>query len=217
MNKHISILAVLIIIAGAASLFIGSANVYVSEPVQMYNIIFGIRLPRMLFAIIVGASLAASGVVYQVILRNPMADSFTLGMANGAVLGSATAVILSLPVLIQPLLSIITGLIGLAIVIMAAKRMDAAYSPVTLIITGVLLGAMMSGLLYILILLNPNETLSIAGFMFGSLAGTSYETVSITAVLTAISAVIVYKYGRHLDLLNLCDISAFSLGVKVGM
>ena len=216
MNKKISILVVLIIIIGAASLFIGSANVYVSEPVQMYNIIFSIRLPRVLFAIIVGASLAVSGVVYQVILRNPMADSFTLGMANGAVLGSATAVILSLPVLVQPLLSIITGLTGLAIVLMAAKRMDAAYSPVTLIITGVLLGAMMSGILYIIILMNPDETRSISGYMFGSLAGTSYETVSVTAVLTAISAVIVYKYGRQLDLLNLGDIRAFSLGVNVG-
>lgn len=216
MNKHIITLAALIIITGAASLFTGSASVDISDPVQMHNIVFGIRLPRVLFAIIIGASLAVSGAVYQVILRNPMADSFTLGMANGAVLGSAIAIILSMPVFIQPFVSIATGLLGLAIVIMAAKRMDAEYRPETLIITGVLLGAMLSGILYIIILLNPDETRSIAGYMFGSLAGASYETAAVTGVLTVISAMIIYKYGRQLDLLNLGDLRAFSLGVEVG-
>lgn len=214
MNKHITVLLAVILMTATASVFAGSASFEELDRGQLMSIVFGIRVPRILFALVLGAALAMSGAVFQVVLRNPMADSFTLGMANGAVLGSALVVVLALPLYLQPVMSIICGIAGLLIVLAAARRIDAGYRPETLIITGVLLGAMLSGILYILVLIQPDKTESIAKYMFGSMAGATYEVGLITGILTAVSGVIVHKYGRQLDLLNLGDERAFSLGVN---
>lgn len=216
MNKHILILLAVILMTAAASVFAGSVPLNTLDTHQMNSIIFGIRVPRVLFAVFIGAALSMSGAVFQVVLRNPMADSFTLGMANGAVLGSAVVVVLALPFYMQPVMSILTGLTGLVIVLFAARRIDAQYRPETLIITGVLLGAMMSGVLYILVLMQPDKTESIARYMFGSLSGASYDEALITGILTLGAGVVIYKFGSQLDLLNLGDARAFSLGIKTG-
>ncbi|MFC3419131.1 FecCD family ABC transporter permease [Salinicoccus hispanicus] len=215
MNRHTAILSLLIILAGTFSLLIGSADLFELNRSQWQNIIFNIRLPRVLFAAVLGAALAMSGVVFQIVLRNPMADSFTLGMANAAVLGSAAAVTTALPLFVRPLFSILAGLLALFIVLMAARRLDTAYRPETLIIIGVLLGAMMSGVLYIIVLIAPDQTESIARYMFGSLSGSSYDILMLTAVLTFVCGIILHRSGRALDLLNLGDVRAYSLGVNV--
>ena len=214
MNKHIIILIAVILMTATASVFAGSASLEALDGDQLMSIVFGIRVPRILFAFVLGSALAMSGAVFQIVLRNPMADSFTLGMANGAVLGSALVVVLALPLYLQPVISIICGITSLLIVMAAARRIDAGYRPETLIITGVLLGAMLSGILYILVLIQPDKTESIAGYMFGSMAGATYEDTLVTALLTAVSGGIVHKYGSQLDLLNLGDARAFSLGVN---
>ncbi|MCG1009611.1 iron ABC transporter permease [Salinicoccus sp. ID82-1] len=215
MNRHAAVLFLVILMTAALSLLIGSADLFELTRTQWQNIIFNIRLPRVLSAAVLGATLAMSGVVFQVVLRNPMADSFTLGMANAAVLGSAAAVTTTLPLFARPLFSIIAGLLALFIVLAAARRLDTAYRPETLIIIGVLLGAMMSGVLYIIVLIAPAQTESIARYMFGSLSGSSYEVLLLTAALALLSGIILHRSGRALDLLNLGDARAYSLGVDV--
>lgn len=216
MIRHSAVLSLLILLALVLSLFIGSADLFELTRTQWQNIIFNIRLPRVLFAGVLGAALAMSGVVFQIVLRNPMADSFTLGMANAAVLGSAAAVTTALPLFFRPIFSILGGLLALCIVLMAARRLDTAYRPETLIIIGVLLGAMMSGVLYIIVLIAPDQTESIARYMFGSLSGSSYDILLLTAALTFIAGIILHRSGHALDLLNLGDVRAYSLGVDVG-
>src|SRR5699024_1597070 len=131
-------------------------------------IIIDIRLPRALMAVLTGAALAMSGAVFQIILKNPMADSFTLGMANGAVLGSSLVVVSVITVFLAIIASIVFGLATMLLVVVIARKIDVTYRPETLIITGILLGALLSGLLYLLILLFPNETANISRYMFGS-------------------------------------------------
>ncbi|MFB9861216.1 FecCD family ABC transporter permease [Salinicoccus siamensis] len=213
MSRHIWILLLVLIISGAVSLFAGSVGLATLEVEQQHTILFEIRLPRMLSAMITGAALAMSGAVFQIVLRNPMADSFTLGMANAAVLGSAMAVAGIMPFFMRPILSILAGMIAMGIVLAAAKRIDTAYRPETLIVIGVLLGAMMSGVLYIIILMAPEQTESIARYMFGSLSGSRYQETLLTGVLTIVGVVFLYRYGHALDMLNLGDIRAYSLGV----
>lgn len=213
MNRHAVIVAVITFLAAGLSLFIGSVDLSGLPSDQAMNIIINIRLPRILFAIIVGTALAMSGVVFQIVLRNPMADSFTLGMANAAVLGSAASVTGVMPLVLRPLASIIAGLLALALVLAAARRLETTYRPETLIIIGVLLGAMMSGVLYIIVLIAPNQTESIVRYMFGSLSGADYGAVLLTGVLTLLSGAVLHRAGGALDLLNLGDARAYSLGV----
>lgn len=217
MNKTNSILVILLIISVVLSILIGSVNLCNVDNMQAFSIMLDVRLPRVLMAILVGAALAMSGAVFQVILKNPMADSFTLGMANGAVLGSAITVVTVIPVIFAPILSIVLGLLSLLFVLAIARKLDLTYRPETLIITGILLGALLSGVLYIIILLFPEETANIARYMFGSLGGSDFTQVSVLLIVTAGSFILLERYGHVLDLLKLGDIRAHALGVNVSV
>ncbi|CEA02912.1 Hemin transport system permease protein HmuU [Jeotgalicoccus saudimassiliensis] len=217
MNKTNSILVIMLIISVILSIFIGSVNFANVSNMQVFSIILDVRLPRVLMAILVGAALAMSGVVFQVILKNPMADSFTLGMANGAVLGAAITVVTVIPAVFAPVLSIGLGLLSLLFVLITARKLDLNYRPETLIITGILLGAMLSGVLYIIILLFPEDTVNIARYMFGSLGGADFTEVSVLLLVTAVSFIILERCGHVLDLLKLGDIRAHALGVNVSV
>lgn len=217
MNKTNSVLVLLLIISVIMSIFIGSVNFREISNMQAFSIMLDVRLPRALMAILVGAALAMSGAVFQIILKNPMADSFTLGMANGAVLGAALTIVTIIPAVFAPVISIILGLLSLLLVLVIARKLDLTYRPETLIITGILLGALLSGVLYIIILLFPEDTANIARYMFGSLGGADFTKVSVLLILTAVSFIILERYGHVLDLLKLGDIRAHALGVNVSV
>lgn len=196
------------------SLLIGSINVF-SDLKGYAFVIMEIRLPRIILAAIGGAALAISGAVYQVLLENKMADSFTLGMANGATLGAFFAITLSLPLVFISLFGIATGLLALFTVLILAKHLDRKYSPGTLIITGVLLGALFSGLLYVFIAFQPDKTNHLLSFMFGSFGNAKYSQILIVGSLFFFAFFYALKYAKQLDFLTLGDIRAYSLGVSV--
>lgn len=217
MNKTNIILVTLLIFSVLISLTFGSVRLTEVNYLQMFSIIIDVRLPRALMAVLTGAALAMSGAVFQIILKNPMADSFTLGMANGAVLGSSLVVVSTIPILFAPLASVVFGLLSMILVVGIARKLDANYRPETLIITGILLGALLSGLLYLLILIFPEETTNISRYMFGSLGGANFNQVGVLLFVTACSFIVLLKYARELDLLKLGDIRAHALGVNVSI
>ena len=213
-TKHIIWLLISVAALSIAALFIGSVNVFNISSELRQTILFDVRLPRILIAGVVGIALVMSGWVLQVVLRNPMADSFTLGMANAAILGSAVSVIIGVPLFMQPIISVIFGMLSLLIVLGLAYTMDKTFSNATLIISGILIGAMLSGVLYIIILMYPNRTEQIAQYMFGSFANANYTLVVLLFALTLISWLIITKFHKSIDYFNLGDVRAFSLGVK---
>ncbi|MCK1975966.1 iron ABC transporter permease [Jeotgalicoccus huakuii] len=215
MNKTNVVLSIILMLCLVVSVFVGSVSFSDVSTMQSYTIMLDVRLPRVLMAIFLGASLSMSGAVFQIILKNPMADSFTLGMANGAVLGSALTVITVIPVIFAPIMSIICGLLTMVLVLIIARRLDLSYRPETLIITGVLLGSLLSGILYLIILVNPEDTQNISRYMFGSLSGINYYQVAVVMVLSFIAFILLIRHGRQLDLLKLGDIRAHALGVNV--
>lgn len=217
MNKTNCILVFLLIISVVLSIFTGSVNLGDINNMQAFTIMLDVRLPRALMAVLTGAALAMSGAVFQIILKNPMADSFTLGMANGAVLGAAITVVTVIPAAFAPVLSIVLGLVSLLAVLLIARKLDLTYRPETLIITGILLGALLSGVLYIIILIFPEDTANIARYMFGSLGGADFSQVSVLLILTSAAFIILERCGRVLDLLKLGDIRAHALGVNVSV
>lgn len=207
-------LILMLVTISVLSLSIGSINIF--SDLQGYSfVLFEIRLPRIILAAIGGAALAISGAVYQVLLENRMADSFTLGMANGATLGAFLAITLSLPLVFISLFGIATGLFALLIVLILARHLDSKYSPGTLIITGVLLGALFSGLLYVFIVFQPDKTNHLLSFMFGSFGNAKYSQILIVGSLFFIAFFYAFNRAKQLDFLSLGDLRAHSLGVKV--
>lgn len=212
--KHILWLLISIVAVGIAAIFIGSVNVFNVDATLRETIIFDVRLPRVLMAGVVGVALVMSGWVLQVVLRNPMADSFTLGMANAAILGSAVSVVIGVPLFVQPIISVVFGIVSLIIVLTLAYTMDKSFSNATLIINGVLMGAMLSGVLYIIILMYPNRTEQIAQYMFGSFANANYTVVTLLFILTSVAWIFIACQHKSIDYFNLGDVRAFSLGVN---
>lgn len=204
-----------LIIVSLLSILIGPINVFNDLQGQLF-VLTEIRIPRTVLAALGGAALSMSGAVYQVVLQNRMADSFTLGMANGATLGAFFAISLGLPIVFISLFGITTGLMTLGIVLLISKRLDYKYAPATLIITGILLGALFSGLLYIFILFQPDKTNHLLTFMFGSFGNANIYHCLIVGILFLGSAIYALKNALLLDYLTLGELRAHSLGVNVG-
>lgn len=210
-TRHI---VTLLIVVSALSMIVGPINIF-GDLSNNFFVLTEIRIPRTMLAALGGAALSMSGAVYQVVLQNRMADSFTLGMANGATLGAFFAISLGLPLVFISLFGITTGLLTLLIVLFIARRLDYKYAPATLIITGILLGSLFSGLLYIFILFQPDKTNHLLSFIFGSFGNANIYHCLIVGILFFSSLIYALKNARQLDFLLLGELRAHSLGVNV--
>lgn len=209
-KKYIGLVSILIGVI-LTSLIIGTINIFEGH----LNIVYSIRLPRILFAALGGAVLSMSGAAFQILLNNKMADSFTLGMANGAVIGAAIAIYMSASIFLIPLFGVIAGMLSLFLVLFIAKQIDSTLQPQTLVIIGVLFSTLLSGILYIIIMIDPTKTKSVVQFMFGSFSGSKYEYILLVLICFIMSLIILFKSAKDLDLLTLGELRAFSLGVDV--
>ena len=129
-----------------------------------------------------GATLTIAGHMFQTILNNPLADSFTLGLASGASLGSGLALFLGLSFLWVPFFSIAFSLITLVLVLGLTVILSRGYPIRVLIILGLMIGALFNALLYMLVLINPRKMNSIANYLFGGFASAEYHDVIIIAL-----------------------------------
>ncbi|MCT4595664.1 MAG: iron ABC transporter permease [Anaeromicrobium sp.] len=179
------------------------------------KIIWNVRLPRILTAIIVGAGLAVSGTVFQSLLMNPLADSYTMGVSSGAALGATLAIYINLfydiyvPITIS---SFIGAFVTLIIVIFIA-RTKGYISGSNLIIAGIIVSSIFSaGIKFIKSLAGENVS-AIVNWLMGSLAARSWVHVQIGFFTISISIIICWYYAKDLNLLCLGEREAKSLGI----
>lgn len=206
----------LLVLAIIMSLFIGSTGIMwpINNPLD-WTIFYEIRIPRTLLALIAGMGLVLSGHIYQTILNNPLADSFTLGLASGATFGSAFAVFIGLSLWFVPLLSIIFSLLTLIIVVFVTETLVKSFHIATMILSGIFIGSFFSAALYILILLKPDKVNSMISYLFGSVANAESTTVIITGSVTAVCICLLLSMSHYIKLLQLGDEKAITLGLNV--
>lgn len=184
------------------------------------QILFRARLPRVLFAAVVGAALAASGVVFQAILRNPLACPFTLGVSGGASVGAVLAIRLGwhveiLGVFFLPIASLL-GAFAVAGVVYALSMSQRRFSPVTLLLSGVILNFVCSaGILLVHYFADFTQSFLMLRWMMGGLDVFDYGAlVSVAPFLLAGGALLVY-ISRYLNVLSAGDEWAASRGLDV--
>jgi iron complex transport system permease protein len=185
------------------------------------QIFFIARLPRVVGAALVGGSLAAAGVVFQALLRNPLAAPETLGVSIGASVGAVLAITL-LPdaaiagVSAVPLASFAGSLGALAVVYALATARSRGMSSTVLLLGGVVLtsflGAMITLIQY---LADFSQTFRTVRWLMGSLDIGSYAAIAAALVPLAIAAVGYATLPRALDLLSLGPEAAAARGVDV--
>lgn len=179
------------------------------------TILLKVRLPRVLEAMLTGATLTIAGHMFQTILNNPLADSFTLGLASGASLGSGLALFLGLSFLWVPFFSIAFSLITLVLVLGLTVILSRGYPVRVLIILGLMIGALFNALLYMLVLINPRKMNSIANYLFGGFASAEYHDVIIIALTMIVAMVILFSMKNGIKLLQVGELKSQSLGLNV--
>lgn len=178
-------------------------------------ILLKVRLPRVLEAMLTGATLTIAGHMFQTILNNPLADSFTLGLASGASLGSGLALFLGLSFLWVPFFSIAFSLITLLLVLGLTVILSRGYPVRVLIILGLMIGALFNALLYMLVLINPRKMNSIANYLFGGFASAEYHDVIIIALTMIVAMFILFSMKNGIKLLQVGELKSQSLGLNV--
>ena len=185
------------------------------------QIFFVARLPRVLAGGLVGATLAAAGVVLQALLRNPLATPFTLGVSAGASLGAMLAVTLKLELSVLgitsiPLASFAGSLAATAIVYALASSQRRGLSTNVLLLAGVTLNAFFSALiLFVQYLADFAEALRAIRWMMGGLDVASYVPIVAALPLIVISFGAFAMMTRTLNLLSVGTEAAASRGVNI--
>jgi iron complex transport system permease protein len=185
------------------------------------QIFFIARLPRVLAAALVGASLALAGVVFQALLRNPLASPDTLGVSAGAALGAVVAITVNadfsmLGTSAVPLASFAGSLGALVIVYGLSEARRRGTSTLVLLLGGVTLSALLSAVSsFVRYLADFTETVRTVRWLMGSLDVGSYAAVGVAAVPAAAGIAGVSMLPRVLDLISMGAESAAARGVDV--
>lgn len=184
------------------------------------NIVWLIRLPRVLLAVIVGAGLAVVGVTLQALVRNPLADSYILGISSGASVGAVLAIgfgfLSSFGILAVQLGGFLGALISFIIVYFLTRKRG-YLNPVRLILSGIGVGYFFSGITSFITITSDNKSLAgqVLSWTLGSLARASWFDLTFpSAVLLIITFYLVFQ-SRNLNLLVMGDETATALGLNV--
>ena len=184
------------------------------------QIFFIARLPRTLAGALVGATLAAAGVVFQGLLRNPLATPFTLGVSAGAALGAMLAITFGWSfgggVGAVPAASFVGSLFAVAIVYMLARARHRGLSTSALLLGGVTMNAFFSALiLFVQYFADFAETYRTIRWLMGDLDISSYQPLATAVPLVLLSFVAFAWLARPLNLLSLGEAGAETRGLNV--
>lgn len=189
---------------------------YKSVDQTAWMILFKIRLPRILLAGLVGFTLSIGGVVFQALLRNPLAEPFILGVSSGAAVGAIIGIALGLGFgLGVPLLSFMGALFTILLVMGISSRHGGLESS-TLLLTGVIVNAFFTAVIMFFITTTSDSRLhSMLFWLYGDLSQSRYAHLSIGLPVILIVSGILYVFSRHLNLIVGGEESALQMGVEV--
>lgn len=194
-------------------------NIAPSWPSTTETIILDIRLPRVILAGLVGAALATAGAAYQGLFRNPLADPYLIGVAQGAALGAIIG--FSLPSTwhrlgfgIIPLLAF-TGAIISTVIVYNLARVGKTLPVTTLILAGVALGALLGSIVSYLIISSGEKMLGIIFWLMGSFSLSQWSEVKVVLPYVIVGVVIILVYARPLNIMQLDEEQAQQLGINV--
>jgi len=180
------------------------------------TIIREIRLPRILLAMLVGASLAVAGTVLQALLRNPLADPYVLGISSGAALGDITALWLGGRIAAaSPLMAFVGALLTMAWVYLLGRR-GGRLASYTLLLAGVITASFLSAvILFVLSQLSTRDVRGAAFWLMGDLSVVTSVQFRLLFPCVLLVLVALYAFAKDLNVLLLGEEEAAHLGVNV--
>ncbi len=194
----------------------GSTDNHVAE-----TVVWDDGVPRAIMGVVVGAGLAVAGVVMQSLLRNPLAEPYTTGVASGASFGAALMFILGLPLipvgdhsLAVTLNAIVLAMIPTLAIVLISKQ--SRMTPTTMILAGVAIMYVFRSMTSLMTLMADSENVEqLYIWNVGSLGPASWDNVGIVLAVTVICIVVLQLMSRDISLMTVGDRSASSMGVSV--
>lgn len=229
-----AVLTIVLIVCAFASLTLGRYGLGVAEIfASLKSLLFGsppsneqahavitqIRLPRIAFAVLVGAALSAAGAVYQGLFKNPLVSLDILGVSSGAAVGASIAIILSLPVLYVSLMSFGFGLAAVfAVVFLSQLIARGKLNVIIMVLSGVVISSLFGAFSSLLKFLadSENKLPEITFWLMGSLARTGgYQNALYMLGVTALCSVPLFLLRFRLNILAFGEEEAKAMGVNV--
>ena len=184
----------------------------------MENVVFVLRIPRIIGAIVIGAALSLSGAVYQSVFKNPLVSPDILGVSSGASVGAATAILLGGSLLSMQILAFIIGL-GAVLLSTAIPKLLKNNSNLMLVLSGTIVGGFMCSILGVLKFIAEEDTelSSIIYWQMGSVQTVKMDTLLYVAPVFVAGAVILILLSWQLNILSFGENEAKTLGVNLKM
>lgn len=180
------------------------------------SVLLGIRLPRILGAVAVGACLAISGASYQSVFQNPLVSPDILGVSSGACVGAALAILLHMPKLIIMVMSFTFGILTVAATLAIPKLLK-SNSNIMLVLSGIVVGGITGSAMGIIkYVADPKSELpQITYWTMGSLDGLSISVVAIAAIPIIICVLLLVRMSWWIDVISMGEKDAKTLGANV--
>lgn len=224
--KNLVTLLIIFLLLAVGSLFVGllfgSVNIsfYKIAHILLFpandaatQIVWQLRLPRVMASFACGGLLALAGTLLQVLLRNPLADPYILGVSGGAAVGALTAMLLGWGLVLTNLTSLVGALIAIAVVFGLSFR-TGDWNLYRLLLTGIVLSAGCTALTTLLLTLAPAN--NVKGMLFWLMGDVSRAEELLPAWITlSIVAIVSMVFSSNLNVLSLGQMKAKTLGVAV--
>jgi iron complex transport system permease protein len=187
-------------------------------PAAAVNVLFQVRGPRVLTAVLVGAALAVAGTAFQGLFRNPLVSPDLLGASSGAALGAVLGIYLSLGVFAVQVLAFIGGLAAVVAVYLIGSTVRARDPILVLVLTGVVIGALLgAGVGLVKYVADPyNQLPAMTFWLLGSLAAASAADLIPLFSPVALGILILLALRWRMNVLSLPDEEARALGLPTG-
>ncbi|MBR2783411.1 MAG: iron ABC transporter permease [Firmicutes bacterium] len=179
------------------------------------QVLWSMRLPRILLALLTGAGLAVSGCAFQSLFSNPLATPDTLGVASGSSFGAALAILLGFHVIGTQALALIFGVVALTLSWLAGYGRGRGMN--TIILAGIMIGSLFTALVSLVKFVADTESQlpAITFWLMGSLNSASYKTIAMGAPLILLGLIVLYLLRWRLNILPLPEDEARASGVSL--
>lgn len=182
---------------------------------QYELVLWSIRFPRILLALLVGAGLSVAGCVFQSLFSNPLATPDTLGVASGASFGAALGLLLGINLMGVQMVALLFGIIAVVLTFMAGTGRGRGIN--TVVLAGIMIGSLFSALVSLIKYIADTESQlpAITYWLMGSLNSASYDSLMLGAPLIIIGILVLILFRYRLNVLPLSDDEAKSTGTNI--
>ena len=196
----------------------GKLGLVSDVPAQTSTVVWSIRMPRILMALLVGAGLSASGCAFQGLFANPLATPDTLGVASGASFGAALALLMGMSLMGVQALALIMGITAVMLTYIAGRGRGER-SVNTVVLAGIMIGSLFTALVSLVKFVADTESQlpAITYWLMGSLNSASYDTLLLGAPPVLLGCVLLLMLRWRLNLLPLPEDEARASGVNIAL